>query len=319
MTGAKPRPSHERQAGLTLIEVVIVLALTLAIASIVYQLTRSTWLFYRVQTHATERGFSALRSLDDMTVEIARAGFGLGRDAQPLFPGTLEGARAPDAITLRSNPGGVAARLKEDLEDRDRLVAAEGAALFAPGDEVLLADAERATERAVVTRVEGDALALRSREGPDGRLQRPFLTSLGARVLKVREVGFYLKTDAGGTTVLARKATGQAEQTLARYVDELRFEYVDEAGLPMDPSRIRGGNVPGGVWISLSLQPNPGLPPVVVAPLRLLVALPAQSAAVAFDAAGYRLVGVSAVVGQDPASARMTVRMHAWRADRPLP
>ncbi|PYQ42294.1 MAG: hypothetical protein DMF77_13340 [Acidobacteria bacterium] len=87
------RAARERSAGFTLIEVMIVMAITLVIGAVVYEVTRSSWLLYRVQTHVTERGFSGVRAVDDMSVEIARAGFGLGRDAGPLFPGTLEGVR----------------------------------------------------------------------------------------------------------------------------------------------------------------------------------------------------------------------------------
>jgi prepilin-type N-terminal cleavage/methylation domain-containing protein len=109
------RFARRGQAGFTLIEVTIVLALTLIIAGVAYRVTRANWLLYRTQTHVTERGSSGLRALDDMAVEIARAGFGLGSDAGPLFPGTRDGARAADAITLRSNPAGVVALLGEDL------------------------------------------------------------------------------------------------------------------------------------------------------------------------------------------------------------
>lgn len=311
------RAARRRQAGFTLIEVIIVLGITLLIAGVVFRVTRAGWLLYRAETHLTERGFSGLRALDDMAVEIARAGFGLGSDAGSLFPGTPDGERAADAITLRSNPGGVAAVLGADLVERDQLVPVEGAALFAAGDEVLLTDEQHTLERAQVARVAPDLLAFRSRDGPEGRLLRPFLTSLGARVLKVREVGFFLKTDRAGTVVLARKATGQAEQVLARYVDELRFEYVDEVGEPMDPAGIRPGVMPGGVRITLRLVPNPDLPRVTVPPLRLQVSLEPQSAAVAFDAFAFHTVGVAAVVGQDPASAAKSVGMHAWR--KPLP
>ena len=212
------------------------LAITLLIAALLYQATRASWLLYRSQTHVTERGFSGVRAMDDMAVEIARAGFGLG-DAGALFAGTLEGTPALDAITLRSNPEGIAGALQEDLIENDLPVPVEGAALFAVGDDVLLVDEEKAQERARIARVEPEALVLRSRETVDGRLRRPFLTALGARILKVREVGFYVKTDRAGVVVLVRKAPGQTEQVLARYVDALQFEYL---GLERAPTRRCG-------------------------------------------------------------------------------
>jgi prepilin-type N-terminal cleavage/methylation domain-containing protein len=291
------RAARGRSAGFTLIEVMIVMAITLVIGAVVYKVTRSSWLLYRSQTHVTERGFSVVHAVDDMSVEIARAGFGLGSDAGPLFPGTLEGVRAGDAITVRSNPEGAVAVLQEDLLERDQLVAVDEAALFAAGDVVLLVDAERTLERAQVARVGPGSLAVRSLDGPDGRLVHAFLTSLAARVLKVREVSFFLKTDRTGAIALAKKTTGRAEQILARYVEELRFDYVGEAG----------------VRITLGLAPNPDLPPVTLSPLSVLVSREPQSATVAFDAAAYHTIGLAAVVGQDPVSGAKTVRMHAWR------
>lgn len=310
MRTARPGP-----AGFTLIEVMIVLAITLVIGVVVYRVTRASWLLYDTQTHQTERGLSGLRSLDDMAVEIARAGYGLGADAGPLFPGTLAGVRAGDAITLRSNPGGVAGVLQEDLVERDQLVPVQGAALFGVGDDVVLVDEEGTLERAQVSKGTPDALAFRSLRGPDGQLQSSFLTD--ARVLKVREVGFYLKKDSSAVVVLARKATGQAEQVLARYVGDLRFDYFDEAGEPMEPARIGPGLAPGGVRINLSLLSNPALPRVTVPPLSLRVSLEPQAATIAFDAFAFHRIGVAGVIGQDPVSAERKIGMHGWRKSDP--
>jgi prepilin-type N-terminal cleavage/methylation domain-containing protein len=309
------RAARPGQAGFTLIEVMIVLAITLVIGGVVYRITRASWNLYNTQTHQTERGLSGLRSVDDMAVEIARAGYGLGADAGSLFPGTLAGVRASDAITLRSNPGGVAGVLKEDLALKDQLVAVDGAPLFALGDEVLLVDEEGTLERAQVSKATPDALAFRSLLGPGGQLQSPF--AAGARVLRVREVGFYLKTDTTGTVVLARKATGQGEQILARYVGTLQFDYFDDVGAPMDPRRIGPGLAPGGVRITLGLLPNPALPRITVPPLSLRVSLEPQSATVAFDAFAFHRVGVAGVIGQDPASGERKVAVQAWRKSDP--
>ncbi|HEV7498835.1 MAG TPA: prepilin-type N-terminal cleavage/methylation domain-containing protein [Vicinamibacteria bacterium] len=312
------RAARSEQSGFTLIEIVIVLAISVVVGMVLFRITRASWLLYNVQTHQMERGYSGLRSIDDMAIEIARAGYGLGDDAGPVFPGTLAGVRSPDAITVRSNPGGIAGVLRENLVERDRLVKVDGAEGFAVGDEVLLVDQEGTLERAQVSKMTPDALAFRSSNGPGGALQGRFLAALDARVLKVREVGFYLKTDGAGVPVVARKAIGQSEQILARYVGALQFDYFDENGAPMDPARIGPGFVPGSVQIALRLVPVPGLPPVTVPPLRLLVPLEQQSATIAFDTYAFHRVGVTAVVGQDPATADLKAGLAGWRKSEPL-
>jgi len=309
--------ARSSQGGFTLLEVLIVLAITLVTGAIIYKVSRASLLLYNTQTHATERGFSGLRSIDDMAVEIARAGYGLGADAAPVFPGNLAGERSANAITLRSNPGGVAGALRENLKAKDTLVVVEEAPLFAVGDDVLLIDEEGTIELARVSQTAPDALAFRSASGPGGDLQNIFLTSLDARVVKVREVAFYLKTDAAGTVVLARKATGQAEQILARYVGALGFAYFGEAGDLMDPKRIGPGTAPGAVRITLGLLPNPALPPVTVPPLSLRVALEPQSATVAFDTFAFHRVGVAGVIGQGAGPASLQIGMHGWRKSDP--
>jgi len=305
------------EAGFSLIEMVIVLAITLIVAEIVYKAARSGWLLYQTQTHAAERGFSGLRSLDDIAVEVTRAGFGLGRDAEPVFPGRRDGGRAADAILLRSNPTGIAARLGKDLVEKDEPVPVEGAREFQEGEEVLLADVEGTLERALVARVGVDTLAVRSLDAPDGRLQHEFRVARSARVLKVREVAFYTRKDRYGVMVLARKATGQAEQVLARYVAGLAFEYFDEQGERMLAEEIQPGRVPGSVEVTVGLLPNPDLPMVTVPVLTRRVSLEPQSVTVPFDVLGFHTIGVAGVIGQDAASAEKRVRLHAW--PRPLP
>ncbi|HUG53029.1 MAG TPA: prepilin-type N-terminal cleavage/methylation domain-containing protein [Vicinamibacteria bacterium] len=230
-----------RSAGFSLLEVMIVLAITLTVSAVLFQTTRSTWQAYRALTHQAERGLSGLRALDDMAVEIARAGFGLRDDGEPLWPGRPGGVPASDAITLRSNPTGVA----------------------------------------------------------------------GAE----REVQFWLKTAEDGVAVVARKATGQKEQVLARHVAFLRFDYLDDRGEAVAYSAFGASPPAGAVRITVRLGPDPALPPVSVPPLSLLVPLETQSATVSFDLRGpvFYTVGVSGIVGREPGSERPRVRLHAWK------
>jgi prepilin-type N-terminal cleavage/methylation domain-containing protein len=311
---------RRRQAGFTLIEVTIVLAITLLIAAATYKITRACWRLYQTQTHVTERGFSSVRALDDMAVEIARAGYGLG-DAGPVFPGTLDGTPASDAITVRSNPEGIAGVLQEDLTDPSQPVAVDGAALFAEGDEVLLVDDQPKLERAQVTGARPDQLSLRSHDMPDGSFRRPPWNARRTRILKVREVGFYLTTDRTGVLAVARKASGQAEQILVRYVEELSFEYRQGARPANDPLSLllrRPRSTPDSVRITLLLRPNPSLPPIVVPPRTVFVSHEPQWATIPFDPAGLHAIGLAGVIGQDPATGAKTVRMHTWRDSTPL-
>jgi hypothetical protein len=216
----------------------------------------------------------------------------------------------------------VAGVLKQDLSERDQLVIVDGAARFAVGDPVLLADEDGTIERAEVANVRFDTLAFRSLDDPEGKLRNAFLASRAARVLAVREVAFSLKEDATGVRVLARKATGQAEQTLARYVGVLHFAYLDEEGGEMDPSLIANGALvsaaPRAVRITLRLLPNPSLPRVTVPPLTLRVPLEPQSATIAFDTFAFHRVGVAAVIGRDPVSAERKAGVLGWRKSEPL-
>jgi hypothetical protein len=252
-----------------------------------------------------------------MAVEIAGAGYGLGEDVGPVFPGRPDGSRAADAITLRSNPGGIAGALREDLAERDTLVDVDGAALFAAGDDVLLADDRGTVERARVSKATSERLAFRSVNGPEGQIENRFLVSLDARVLKVREVGFSMETDRAGVAVVTRQATGQAAQVLARYADALAFAYLDEGGSVMDPDTIGPGVVPRAVRVTLRLDPNPDMPRVTVPVLSLRVPLEAQSATVPFDAFAFHRIGVAGIVGQDPVSGERKVGMHGWRKSDP--
>jgi len=310
---------RRRQAGFTLVEVIIVLAITLLIAAITYKITRACWRLYQTQTHVTERGFSGVRALDDMAVEIARAGYGLG-DAGPVFLGTLDGTRSFEAITLRSNPEGIAGVLEEGLADPHEYVAVDGAALFAEGDEVLLVDDQPKRERARVMGVRPHHLLIRSHETPDGSFKRPWNARL-TRILKVREVGFYLTKDRTGVLAVARKAPGQAEQILVRYVEMLQFDYLSTSRDPNDPRTLlvrRSQTTPDGVRITLRLRPNPSLPPIVVPPRTVLVSREPHWATIPFDVQGYHSIGIAAVIGEDPDSGAKTLRLQAWRDTSPI-
>jgi prepilin-type N-terminal cleavage/methylation domain-containing protein len=84
---------RRRSEGFTLIEVMIALAVTLAIMATLYLVARSSALLHDTETRRTERGMSGLRALDDIALEIARAGMGPGNDLTRSCPAGRAWAR----------------------------------------------------------------------------------------------------------------------------------------------------------------------------------------------------------------------------------
>ena len=83
--------------------------------------------------------------------------------------------------------------------------------------------------------------------------------------------------------------------------------------------RLRqAGHERSSVLCLVRLLPTPGLPPVTVPPLRLFVSLERQSATIAFDTYAFHRVGVTAVVGQDPAPGGLKAALIGWRKSEPL-
>jgi hypothetical protein len=264
--------------------------ITIVVMGTVYQASRSSAILYRSESRRADRAATGLRALDDMATEIARAGFGLG-DVQPVLAG-LPGQRpSRDAITLRSNPEGVAGSLQGDLSESGDPVPVAGAHLFKPQDRVLLCDLKGTVERAEVTRADRRSLAFRSLDGPGGRLRRAFRVRHGARVLKAREVRFYPATAPDGASIVVKAVDGGPERVLARDVDELRFEYRDDTGEALSPSQVRRV-APSAVKARLAVSPGPGAHDGETVPLlSRIVALDVQSATVPFDVPrpGFRL------------------------------
>jgi len=262
------------------------MAITLMVMAAVYQITRSAGILYRVEGFRAERGGTALRAVDEIALEVARAGFGLGRDVERVLPGLRGRAPSHDAITLRSNPEGLSGRLRDDLVASDMPVRVAGAALFKPGDRVLLADRAGPAEKAIVVEARGGTLAFRSLDTPSGALRRERRVKRGGRVLKLREVRFSLTPAVGeDATVLQESVDDRPERTLARYVGRLRFDYRDDADFPVHPALVARAGSLARVKVSLALRTTPDAPTLAaVAPtLDHGGSLDEQEATLAFD------------------------------------
>jgi prepilin-type N-terminal cleavage/methylation domain-containing protein len=285
-------PQQRATRGFSLVELLIALAVALIVIGALYPVSRAGSLVQRSEVARGERGETALRALDDIAFELTRAGFGLGDGVPRVVPGRPGQPLATDSITVRSNPAGIAGRLRADLTPGQGRVPVAGANGFGAGERVLLADVRRQLERAEVDRVQRDELDLRFPEDSGGRLRRPFRVERASRVVKVREAVFFLRdSPLEGERVLVKQVDGAAEQVLARGVGELRFEYLDRAGETIALRRVTVSPQLALVRTRLALvlpAPAPSEPRPFLPPLTTAVALEPQSATVGFDEPGRR-------------------------------
>jgi hypothetical protein len=142
-----------------------------------------------------------------------------------------------------------------------------------------------------VIRADRTVVAVRSLDGAGGRLRRAFRQRHGARILKAREVRYHRATAPDGAPILVKAMDGAPDRVLARGLDEIRFEYRDDAGEALSPSQVRHV-MPGAVKARLVLSPAPGSHEgEIVPPLMRVVALDVHSANLPFDVPrpGFRL------------------------------
>ncbi len=96
-----PRKSER---GHTLVEVLIVVAITLLVLLLVYSLTRVGVRLADSTNGRLDRETVALRSLEAMSSEIARAGYGLALDVPPLVPEAPPAGQPSRSLVIRSRP-----------------------------------------------------------------------------------------------------------------------------------------------------------------------------------------------------------------------
>ncbi len=271
-------------AGFTLVELLCVLLLTLAAMAAVLQAARAARLLHAREVRLTERSTIALRAVEEMAREIERAGLGLGGDVVAILPAAPGGSPGSDGITIRSCLDGVMGVLESDVrpgQDRARVA---GAGLFRPGDRVFITDTRGPPVPAVVVDADSRTLTLRDMAPPAVSPRRNILAERAGRVRRFREVS-YFPVDLPGESrpALARTIDAGPQTILAHGVEQLRFEYRDEAGRLLNPVRLpRAG--PRFVGIRLGLGELRELPAVETS-----VALPLPGGSVAFDERRVRL------------------------------
>ncbi len=223
--------------GFSLIEALISLFITLVVVALVYQTSRTLLTIYRTESRAVELSSMASRALDDITVEIARAGYGMGEGVASVAPSMHDRPLSSSEIVLRSNTEGVTSALTVEAPADTNQLTLNEAGRFEPGNLVLLTDLAGLTERARVTSTGASSLWLESLDNPSGALRNTYSPQQGSRVLKLREVHYHLESEPDGK-VLVKNIDGSPEvsRVLTRQVEALRFEYLDDAGAVLSPA-----------------------------------------------------------------------------------
>jgi hypothetical protein len=213
------------------------------------------------EVRLTERSTIALRAVEEMAREIERAGLGLGGDVVAILPGAPGSSADSDGITIRSSPDALMAVLQSDVRPgQDRALVA-GASLFQPGERVFLTDTTGPPIPAVVVDADSRTLTLRDMAPPTGPPRRSILADRAGRVRRFREVSYFPRDLPGESRpALVRTIDAGPETILARGVEQLRFEYRDDAGRRLNPMRLpRGG--PRFVRVRLGLGELRDCPP----------------------------------------------------------
>ncbi len=148
------------QRGFSLVEVLVSLLITLIVLGMVFRTAQMLVAIYRTESETAEKSAAAVRAFDDIAMELARAGYGLGDGVQAVLPFVIGGGGSPDEITLRSNAAGIATKLEGELVSAGEAVAVSHAELFQEGDKVLLIQTGGFAERAEVTDVGGGYVGL---------------------------------------------------------------------------------------------------------------------------------------------------------------
>ena len=274
------------QRGFSLVEVLVSLLITLIVLGMVFRTAQMLVAIYRTESETAEKSAAAVRAFDDIAMELARAGYGLGDGVQAVLPFVIGGGGLPDEITLCSNAAGIATKLEGELVSAGEAVAVSHAELFQEGDKVLLTQTGGFAERAEVTDVGEVTLAFRSLEGDDGELVYEYLPEHGARVVRLQEIGYSLEpAPEGHGNLLTKTAFDRSPRVLARNVEELHFEYLDDQGGPLSDDSLERTSLLATVRITMTY--SFGDTALDERTLATAITLDQQSAGVDFAEPGY--------------------------------
>ncbi len=274
-----------RSRGFSLLEVLLALAITLVVMALVGQTMSAVRRVFRDQTARSTAGNEALLVVDDIALELAQAGQGLG-DATPAVLGRLPG-QTPNAatLTIRSNPLGVGwwverveapagADTKLLLNNDPNLPAGTGALLVNAGGRHELVE--------IVDRLPA-GVSVRSLESDDGELSHRFGPQSGGRLLGLREVRYFEREIAGaepGRREVVKSVLGVSERVLARGLDELSFALLDDNGDELVGYKAEEGDVLRTVHLAVSSLETTGSG---ASRLSTAVTLPPSSATIDFE------------------------------------
>ncbi len=277
-----------RERGFSLVEVLVSLFITLVVLGMVYRTAQMLVAIYRTESKTAEKSAAAIRAFDDIAVEVARAGYGLGDGPQAVLPFVVGGNGSPGEITIRSNAAGLATNLEGELLAAGEVVVVRHAELFQEGDRVLLTQVGGFSERAEVTAVGESALAFRSLDSDDGELVYEYLPENGGRVVRLQEIGFSLEpAPEGRGNLLTKTAFDRSPRVLARNVQELRFEYLDDQGGRLSDDSLERTSLLTTVRITMTY--SIGDAALDERTLATAITLDQQSASVDFAEPGYGL------------------------------
>lgn len=244
------------EAGFSLLEVLLALAITLIVMGLVTQTMAAMAKIYRAQSDLAVSSQSASLALDDIAHELSLAGQGLGEGPAAVLPSRGGGPVASDELTIRSNPRVVASFLLGDVTEPGEDVPLASTVGFDKGTLALVTDAGGG-EAAEVVRSQGGSVALRSLESSDGAFHRSFSPNRGARLLGLREVRYSLdEPRVDGRRDLVKEVVGVGRRVLSRDVVSLEFQYLDseegsislpkvESSANLRSVRVRLGYLPG--------------------------------------------------------------------------
>ncbi len=287
--GRRSSLAFRADRGLSLLEVLLALAITLVVMALVAQTMRHMGLIYERESDVAVSSSAVALALDDITYELSLAGQGLGEGPAAVVPRRLGGSVSSESLILRSNPELRASALGSELvvgED----VAVDPSAGFEKGHDVLLTDSAGGGESGRVIRAEGSSIAVTPLEGSEGGFRRSFSPSRGARVLGLREVQYFLEEPrADGRRDLVKDVAGVGARILTRDVLSLGFEYLDSENETIALSKVETSSELAAIRVTLRFLP--GDDAVLPRGLATTVALEPRSGSIDFERRdlGFRL------------------------------